>query len=171
MGDSAFGSSQAQVAYLDFGLSSSVLALILTLSRRGGTDLVERWGDLDQPPPLQRPLLGQGDRQGWGRFIDEWLLGRKWGWVSCPSARDLASTWSSTGTPAAAAPPASAQAPGLCNPLWVSGRLQALGLASLWGFDTCSSDCTAGSSGKGRAGGRGTAGRPAPSLQETECQT
>lgn len=171
MGDSAFGSPQTRVAYLDCGLSSSALPLILTLSRRGGTDLVERCGGLRPAPPPLRPLPGQGERQGWGQFIDEWCLGRKWGVGFVPLSQGPGLHMELTGSPVAAAPPASAQAPGLCTPLWVSGWPQALRLASLWGFDTCSSDCTAGSSGRGGGGGRGTAGRPAPSLQETECQT
>lgn len=69
-------------------------------------------------------------------------------------------------------PPApTTRAPVLCSPLQASGCLQALGQASLWGPGTCSSDCKAGSSGKGEGGGRDTAGRPGACLWESESHT
>lgn len=82
----------------------------------------------------------------------------------------LTRTVSAQRGPAVASPPRSAQAPGLCTPRRTSGRLQALGPPSLWGFDTCSSDCRTGFSGTGRGGGHGTAGQPAPSLQESKVR-
>lgn len=110
--------------------------------------------------------------------------GRGWRSAPCPQLREPPGSshgralapcsqgqsrchWDSVAAPL----PPTTGAPVLCSPLQASGCLQAPGQASLWGPGTCSSDCKAGSSGKGEGGGRDTAGRPGACLWESEGHT
>lgn len=94
----------------------------------------------------------------WGQIWGSLCSGKSQG-----PARDLNITGGSHGpcprswSPAAAAQPPSAWPPGLCTPLRAPRYLQALGRASLSGFDTCSPGCRTHPSGTGRGGGHGTA--------------